>query len=102
MSDNYKNFFGDDVPNEETGLIKLSGCVEHIIYANEENGYTVCDFGTDDDDLLTITGIMPYVSEGDSLIIYGEWRHNAKYGRQFSVTEYERYMPADASAILRY
>ena len=95
------NLFGDIVP-EEGGLIKLSGSVEHIIYSNEENGYTVADFGTDDDDLMTITGIMPYVNEGDSLIIYGEWKHNQRYGRQFSVSEYERYMPANASAILRY
>ena len=95
------NLFGDIVP-EEGGLIKLSGSVEHIIYSNEENGYTVADFGTDDDDLITITGIMPYVNEGDSLTVYGEWKHNPKYGRQFSVSEYERYMPANASAILRY
>ena len=95
------NLFGDIVP-EEGGLIKLSGSVEHIIYSNEENGYTVAEFGTDDDDLMTITGIMPYVNEGDSLIIYGEWKHNQRYGRQFSVSEYERYMPANASAILRY
>ncbi len=96
-----KNLFGEAVP-DEGGLIKLSGSVEHIIYSNEENGYTVADFGTDDDDLVTITGIMPYVGEGDSLILYGEWKHNPKYGRQFSVSEYEKYMPANASAILRY
>jgi exodeoxyribonuclease V alpha subunit len=92
----------DDLLKEDDGLIKLSGSVEYIIYSNEENGYTVADFGTDDDDLVTITGILPYINEGDSLIIYGEWRHNQKYGRQFSVSEYERYMPANASAILRY
>ena len=101
MSDTNKNIFDEDVA-EANGLIKLGGSVEHIIYANEENGYMVCDFGTDDDDLITITGIMPYVSEGDSLIVYGEWKHNAKYGRQFAVNQYERYMPANASAILRY
>ncbi len=101
MNDSAKNLFGEDIP-EEGALIKLSGSIEHVIYSNEENGYTVADFGTDDDDLITITGIMPYVNEGDSLIIYGEWRHNQKYGRQFSVSEYEKYMPANASAILRY
>ncbi len=95
------NLFGDIVP-DENGILKLSGSVEHIIYSNEENGYTVADFGTDEDDLITITGIMPYVGEGDSLILYGEWKHNQKYGRQFAVSEYERYMPANASAILRY
>lgn len=101
MSDINKNLFGEDIA-EDSGLIKLSGSVEHVIYANEENGYMVCDFGTDDDDLITITGTIPYVGEGDSLIVYGEWKHNAKYGRQFAVNQYERYMPANASAILRY
>ncbi len=101
MSDSEKNLFGESVEADD-GLIKLQGSVEHVIYSNEENGYTVADFGTDDDDLITITGIMPYVNEGDSLIVYGEWKHNPKYGRQFAVSEYERYMPANASAILRY
>ncbi len=96
-----KNLFGEEIPTD-SGLIKLSGSVEHIIYSNEENGYTVADFGTDDDDLVTVTGIMPYIGEGDSLILYGEWKHNPKYGRQFAVSEYEKYMPANASAILRY
>ncbi len=102
MGEENKNLFGDIVPEENERLIKLSGSIENIIYANEENGYIVCDLGTDDDDLITVTGVMPYVNEGDSLIVWGEWRHNPKYGRQFQVSQYERYMPANASAILRY
>ena len=101
MSENEKNPFGDPVALDG-GLIKLQGSVEYVIYTNEDNGYTVADFGTDNDDLITITGIMPYINGGDSLIIYGEWKHTQKYGRQFAVSEYERYMPADATAILRY
>lgn len=80
----------------------ICGAIEHVIYYNEENGYAVCDLGTDNDDLITITGIMPYISEGDSVKVYGEWKHNAKYGRQFSVSQYERFLPADAAAILKY
>ena len=66
------DLFGEIIP-DGNGLIKLSGSVEYVIYSNEENGYTVADFGTDGDDLITITGIMPYINEGDSLILYGEW-----------------------------
>ena len=102
MGEDNRNMLGDVVPEDGEKLIKLSGSVEQVIYANEENGYLVCDLGTDDDDLITITGIMPYVNEGDSLIVYGEWKHNPKYGRQFVVSQYERYLPANASAILRY
>jgi exodeoxyribonuclease V alpha subunit len=83
------------------GLEKLEGTVEQIIYSNEENGYTVCDMSTEDD-VFTACGIMPMLNEGDSLCVYGKWVHNAKYGRQFSVEQYERTMPADTASILRY
>ena len=83
------------------GLEKLEGTVEQVIYANEENGYTVCDMSTEDD-VFTICGIMPMLNEGDSLCVYGKWVHNAKYGRQFAVEQYERTMPADTASILRY
>ena len=83
------------------GLEKLEGTVEQIIYSNEENGYTVCDMSTEDD-VVTVCGIMPMLNEGDSLCVYGKWVHNAKYGRQFSVEQYERIMPADTASILRY
>ena len=83
------------------GLTQLKGTVEHIIYSNEDNGYTVMDVGLEDD-IITACGIMPYVSDGDSLILWGNWVHNPKYGRQFKVEQYERDMPADSTAILRY
>ena len=85
----------------QDGLTQLKGTVEHIIYCNEDNGYTVMDVGLEDD-IITACGIMPYVSDGDSLILWGNWVHNPKYGRQFKVEQYERDMPADSAAILRY
>jgi exodeoxyribonuclease V alpha subunit len=87
---------------EDTRLQQLSGSIERVIYANEENGYAVCDLGTDDNDLVTIQGTLPYIAEGDGVTVYGRWVHNPKYGRQFSVERYERVLPADVNAILRY
>jgi len=86
----------------ERGLVRLDGSIETVIYSNEDNGYAICDFGTDDDELVTIVGTLPYVSEGDVLAVYGHWVHNPKYGRQFRVDEYEKKLPADSGAILRY
>ena len=87
---------------EDARLQQLSGSIERVIYANEENGYAVCDLGTDDNDLVTIQGTLPYIAEGDGVTVYGRWVHNPKYGRQFSVERYERVLPADVNAILRY
>ena len=92
----------DVYESDGRGLVQISGTIEHVIYANEENGYAICDFGTDDDELITIVGTMPYVAEGDRLNAWGKWVHNPKYGTQFKVESYEREMPADTSAILRY
>ena len=83
-------------------LEKLVGTVERVIYTNEENGYTICDLGVEDDEIVTVVGIMPLVGEGDGLTVYGKWVHNPKYGKQFSVVQYERVMPADEASILRY
>ena len=49
-------------PMDEIGLVKLSGSIERVIYANDENGYAICDLGTDTDELVTITGTLPYKS----------------------------------------
>ena len=52
---------------EDARLQQLSGSIERVIYANEENGYAVCDLGTDDNDLVTIQGTLPYIAEGDGV-----------------------------------
>ena len=88
---------------DEKDLIRLEGEVEHIIYTNEDNGYTVMDFGIEESgELITAQGIMPYVTSGENLVLWGRWVHNPKYGQQFKVEQYERSMPADAAAILKY
>lgn len=87
---------------DDAGLLRLTGSIEHVIYANEDNGFAICDLGTENGDLITITGTLPYVGEGDSVTVYGKWVHNPKYGRQFRVETCERQMPADANSMLRY
>ena len=83
------------------GIEKLEGSVEQIVFCNDDNGYTVCDMALEDD-IVTVCGIMPMLCEGDRLCVYGKWVHSAKYGRQFSVEQYERVMPADVASMLRY
>ena len=87
---------------DEHGLIRITGTIEHVIFANEENGFAICDMGTDADELITITGVLPYVGEGDMVTVYGKWVHNPKYGRQFKVEQCEKQLPADRASILRY
>jgi len=87
---------------DDTGLLQLSGSIEHVIFSNEENGFAICDLGTDTDDLITITVILPYIGAGDQVTVFGRWVHNPKYGRQFKVERAEKQLPADRASILRY
>ena len=89
-------------PMDEIGMVKLSGSIERVIYANDENGYAICDLGTDTDDLVTITGTLPYIGEGDLVTVWGKWVHNPKYGRQFKVEQAEKQLLADKASMLRY
>ena len=50
--------------NDEKNYMEIDGTVEHIVYTNSANGYTVAEIGTDHE-LLTATGIMPYLAEGE-------------------------------------
>ncbi len=89
-------------PMDDVGMVKLSGSIERVIYANDENGYAICDLGTDTDELITITGTLPYIGEGDTVTVWGKWVHNPKYGRQFKVEQSEKQLPADKASMLRY
>ncbi len=80
----------------------IGGLVEAIVYRNDKNDYTVLEMAADDDSLVTATGILPYVSEGEELVLYGRWVTHATYGRQFAVDTYEKRLPSDIHAILRY
>ena len=80
----------------------LEGSIESVIYSNEENGYAICDMATSDDEIITIVGTMPFISAGDSVCVSGKWVHNPRYGRQFSVSGFEKRLPADTASMLRY
>ena len=92
----------EEMPINTEGLEHFSGMVENLVYSNEENGYAIIDFAIDTNEIVTVVGTLPYVYEGDTLTVYGKWVNNPKYGPQFKVEQYEKLMPADKAAILKY
>lgn len=83
-------------------LIAVDGSVEKIIYSNDANGYTVCELLTSADELLTLVGVMPYLAEGETIQVLGEYVIHPSFGRQFKVEYYEKQLPATESAMLKY
>ena len=82
-------------------MTEYKGYVEHIIYRNEENTYTVFELQCEDG-LLTCTGFPLAISEGESCLVAGEVVQHAVYGEQFKVQTYRAIPPENAQAMLRY
>ncbi|MEG0720984.1 MAG: ATP-dependent RecD-like DNA helicase, partial [Lachnospiraceae bacterium] len=77
------------------------GYVEHIVFRNEENGYTVMNLETEDGD-LTCVGLFPCISEGELMEMTGEYTNHSVYGTQLQVHTYEVKAPEDLISIERY
>lgn len=84
------------------GLTEIEGTVEHIVFQNEENGYTVCELAVSDEDYITLVGQMPFLSAGESIKALGSWTLHPSFGRQFKVEYFEKQLPASESAIKKY
>ncbi|MBR5516015.1 MAG: ATP-dependent RecD-like DNA helicase [Clostridia bacterium] len=82
--------------------VEIEGTVEHIVYTNEETGYTVCDIAIGEAELYTIVGIMPYLAEGEIIKALGNWQVHQNFGKQFRVEYYEKKLPSTTQAIYRY
>ncbi len=86
---------------DEEQLKELKGTVEKITYKNDRNGYAVA-IVRNGRERVTAVGIMPLITEGDSVVLGGEYIVHSSYGEQFSVKSFERAVPQNAAAILRY
>ena len=73
----------------------LAGIVDTIIYQNGENGYVVFGMEATDGALVTVTGVVPYLTEGDTITVRGQWTNHNVYGRQFKATSYDKQLPAE-------
>ncbi len=79
----------------------MEGYVEHIVFRNSENGYTVFELVSGKEE-MTCTGVFGYLNEGDYIKAEGQLVEHPVYGTQLQVTSYELQVPEDVVAIKRY
>lgn len=82
--------------------MELKGQIEEFIYQNEANSYTIAVFQTQEQDLVTIVGYLPFIAVGDSLKLEGKMVVHQEYGEQFKVESFEKLMPETAAALEKY
>lgn len=79
----------------------IKGYVDHIIFRNSDNGYTVMVVQCDGEE-LTCVGQLPFIGEGELIEAQGRYTEHVTYGRQFQIQKLEMKAPEDTQAIERY
>ena len=80
---------------------KIEGYVEHIVYRNDENGYTVLNLSAGKEE-ITCVGSFQSIHEGEYLTAEGQYTVHTTYGRQFQADRYEIQLPKNGAALERY
>lgn len=79
----------------------IKGFVDHIIFQNTENGYTVLEL-LDDEGEHILVGMMRGITQGETIQAEGDYTEHPVYGSQFKVNTFQTVMPEDAASIERY
>ena len=79
----------------------ISGYVEHIIFQNSENGYTVMNLVTDEEE-ITCVGLCRGLTQGENIAAQGDFAEHPIYGKQFKLSSYQVVAPKDSLSMERY
>lgn len=93
-------------PTEPCGLPgrrmdTISGYVEHMVFQNHENGYTVMSLIVEGDQ-ITCVGVCPGLTQGENITAQGEFTEHPVYGAQFKIQSYQVTVPKDSAGMERY
>lgn len=80
----------------------VTGYIDHIIFRNEDNGYTVLVLKDAGEEELTCVGSFASLSQGVSIEATGTYTRHPVYGKQFQIESFIEKMPEDALAMERY
>lgn len=82
---------------------RMKCTIEHIVYCNPDNGYSVVRaIESDCIGCQTIVGTLLGVGVGMTIVASGEWKNNPKFGRQFVVDTWHEELPATIKGIETY
>ena len=82
-------------------MITIEGTLEHIIYRNAQNGYSVMEL-SDESGSVIIVGNLPELSPGDLVRVEGDFVTHPSYGEQLLVERCTLTVPTTVRAIERY
>ena len=87
--------------SEENNLETVNGYVDHIIFQNSENGYTVLSLISEGEE-ITCVGTCKGLGQGENITAQGEFTEHPVYGTQFRISSFQVTMPQDSDSMERY
>ncbi len=90
---------GDGIALEN--ITEIEGTVEKITYCNPVNYYTVASVKLKKE-IITVVGLLPFLNDGDTARFFGAYTVHPTYGQQFRAESFERLIPQNSAAILKY
>lgn len=79
----------------------INGYVEHIIFQNSENGYTVMSLMAEGKE-VTCVGMCRGLSQGETISARGDYVEHPVYGTQFKISSFQTVAPKDSASMERY
>ena len=79
----------------------INGYVDHIIFQNNENGYTVMKLVADEEEIACV-GMCKGLTQGENIEALGDYVEHPVYGSQFKINSYKTVAPKDRAAMERY
>ena len=80
----------------------LEGCIENVVYHNDENDYSVIEVNTADGALVTAVGIIASPGEGEVVKLEGHYTLHKDFGKQFAFSSYDKSLPKEIEGIIQY
>ncbi|MGY4690432.1 SF1B family DNA helicase RecD2 [Salibacterium sp. K-3] len=86
----------------------ISGTVIHIIFRNEDNGYTVLlvkvQEASEDcrEKKITAVGHFPVIETDERYRFEGQFKEHPRFGRQYHVQTFQKELPTERDAFIQY
>jgi exodeoxyribonuclease V alpha subunit len=80
----------------------IKGRVKNYVFHNDENSYSIARIITEDQQLVTIVGYFPIVSEDMNYIFHGTWVKHPSYGDQLKIESFQKCEDQSESGLVSY
>ena len=83
--------------------LRLRGQLERVRFSSEDGTFSVCELLVEERPLpVTLVGNILGTQPGESVEVWGKWRDDAKFGRQFQIQRIHSVLPVTTEGIERY